>query len=108
MLGAHVIKIKPPTDHIEQAEAKKAVEKAQIPIATLEDRVRYCVKAAFGGKRILIFSGGPAKGTDDVLAEVSAIERGGGFGSIVGRNAFQRSRADGLDLLRKIIDVYRS
>lgn len=106
-LGAHLIKIKPPTDHIEQAEAKKAIEKAQIPIGTLEDRVRYCLKAAFNGKRILIFSGGPAKGTDDVLAEIRAIARGGAFGSIVGRNAFQRSRAEGMDLLRKIIDVYK-
>src|SRR5499427_1568972 len=54
-LGAHIVKIKPPTEHIEQAEAKKAIEKAKIPIATLPDRVRYCVQASFGGRRIVIF-----------------------------------------------------
>jgi class I fructose-bisphosphate aldolase len=107
-LGAHVIKIKPPTAHIEQPEAKKALEKAGIPIATLTDRVRYCVRAAFDGKRIVIFSGGAAKGTDDVIAEIKEINAGGGFGSILGRNAFQRSRADGLDLLRKVIGVYKA
>lgn len=107
-LGAHIIKIKPPTAHLEQPEAKKAFEKAKIPVDTLTDRVRYCVKAAFNGKRIVIFSGGAAKGTDDVLAEIRQIKAGGGFGSIVGRNAFQRARADGLDLLSRIIDIYKS
>jgi class I fructose-bisphosphate aldolase len=106
-LGAHIIKIKPPTAHLEQTEAKKAFEKAKIPVDTLADRVRYCVKAAFNGRRIVIFSGGAAKGTDDVLEEIRQINAGGGFGSIVGRNAFQRPRAEGLDLLGKIIDVYR-
>jgi fructose-bisphosphate aldolase, class I len=106
-LGAHVIKIKPPTAHLEQGEAKKAFEKAKIPIETLADGVRYCVKSAFNGKRIVIFSGGAAKGTDAVIEEIRQIKQGGGFGSIVGRNAFQRSRAEGLDLLRKIMDVYK-
>lgn len=106
-LGAHLIKIKPPSAHIEQAEAKKAIEKAGIPTEKLSDRVRYCTKAAFNGKRIVIFSGGAAKGTDDVLAEIREIAAGGGFGSIVGRNAFQRPRAEGIDLLKKIIDIYK-
>jgi class I fructose-bisphosphate aldolase len=106
-LGAHIIKLKPPSAHIEQAEAKKALEKATIPFASLSDRVRYCVKAAFNGKRIVIFSGGPAKGTEEVLEEVRQIHAGGGFGSIVGRNSFQRARVDGLDLFKKIIAVYK-
>jgi class I fructose-bisphosphate aldolase len=106
-LGAHVIKIKPPTAHIEQAEAKKAFEKAKVPLDTLADRVRYCVKSAFNGKRIVIFSGGPAKGADEVVEEIRQLNQGGSFGSIVGRNAFQRPRADGLDLLKKIIAVYK-
>jgi len=107
-LGAHIIKIKPPKAHIEQAEAKKAIEKAQIPLDTLADRVRYCVKAAFNGKRIVIFSGGEAKGTDEVLEEIRQIKEGGGFGSIVGRNAFQRPRAEGIELFRKIIAIYKA
>ncbi|MCC6215374.1 MAG: class I fructose-bisphosphate aldolase [Polyangiaceae bacterium] len=107
-LGAHVIKIKPPTAHLEQKDARKAFEKAGIPIGTLAERVRYCVKAAFDGRRIVIFSGGPAKKDDDVLDEVRQIHAGGGFGSIVGRNAFQRSRPEGVALLRRIMDVYRA
>jgi class I fructose-bisphosphate aldolase len=107
-LGAHFIKIKAPTAHVEQAEAKKALEKSKIPIGTLSERVRYCLQAAFGGKRVVIFSGGAAKGTDDVLEEVRQIAAGGGFGSIVGRNAFQRPRAEGIDLLKKIIAVYKN
>ena len=107
-LGAHIVKIKAPTAHIEQAEAKKAIEKANIPIATLADRVRYCVQAAFGGRRILIFSGGPAKTTPEVLDEIRQLQLGGAFGSIVGRNAFQRSHADGVALLKQIIGIYKA
>jgi fructose-bisphosphate aldolase, class I len=107
-LGAHIIKVKPPTAHVEQAEAKKVLEKIKIPLDTLADRIRYVVQATFNGRRIVIFSGGEAKGTDDLLKEVRQIHTGGGFGSIVGRNSFQRPRADGIDLLKKIIDVYKS
>src|SRR5262249_38396482 len=95
-LGGHIIKVKPPSAHIEQSEAKKHYEK--LPIATLSDRVRHVVQACFNGKRMVIFSGGAAKGTEEVLAELREIKKGGGFGTIMGRNAFQRSRADGLSL----------
>jgi fructose-bisphosphate aldolase, class I len=107
-LGAHVVKIKPPTAHIEQPEAKKEIEKAKIPIGTLAERVRYCVQAAFAGRRIVIFSGGAAKGNDEVLEEIKQLHQGGSFGSIVGRNAFQRSHAAGVGLLKQIIGIYKS
>ncbi len=106
-LGAHIVKIKPPTAHIEQAEAKKAIEKAKIPIETLADRVRYCVQAAFGGRRIVIFSGGAAKSNDEVLEEIRGLAAGGAFGSIVGRNAFQRPHDEGVALLKQIMGIYR-
>lgn len=106
-LGAHIVKIKPPTAHIEQAESKKAIEKAKIPIGTLSDRVRYCVQAAFAGRRIVIFSGGAAKGTEEVLQEIRDLHAGGAFGSIVGRNAFQRSHDEGVALLKQIIGIYK-
>jgi class I fructose-bisphosphate aldolase len=105
-LGAHVVKIKPPTEHIEQAESKKAIEQAGIPIKTLADRVRYCVQACFGGRRIVIFSGGPAKGTEAVLTEIKGLADGGAFGSIVGRNAFQRPHAESVQLLEQIIGIF--
>ncbi len=103
-LGAHVVKVKPPSKVIFQDAAKKSYE--NIPIDTLADRVKHVVQAAFNGKRIVIFSGGAAKGTDAVLEEIGEIAKGGGYGSIVGRNAFQRSEADAVKLLHDIMDLY--
>ncbi|HZZ83507.1 MAG TPA: class I fructose-bisphosphate aldolase [Anaeromyxobacteraceae bacterium] len=107
-MGAHIIKVKPPTEFLEQGEAKKVYEKQNIPIKTLSDRVRHVVQSAFNGKRIVIFSGGPAKGTEEVLAEIKAIKEGGAFGSIMGRNAFQRPRAEALKLLDQVMKIYES
>ena len=106
-LGAHIIKVKPPKDLVEGAEAKKVFEKCAIPTKTLPDRVRHVIQSAFGGKRIVIFSGGEAKGTEEVLAEIRGLAEGGAFGSIMGRNAFQRPRADALKLLGDVMDIYR-
>lgn len=106
-LGSHVIKVKPPTAHIEQAEAKKLFEKHQIPTATLADRVRHVVQGAFNGKRIVIFSGGESKGTDALLDEIRQIHQGGGFGSIMGRNAFQRPKAEAVKLLQDVMAVFK-
>src|SRR5580693_5073997 len=106
-LGAHVIKIKPPKDFIEQAEAKKVFEKYGIPTKTLSDRVKHCIQSAFNGKRIVIFSGGEAKGTDALLEDVRGMAAGGSFGSIMGRNAFQRPRAEAMKLLADVMEIFR-
>jgi fructose-bisphosphate aldolase, class I len=105
-LGAHIIKVKPPKDVLEQGEARKVYEKYDIPRTQLRDRIRHVVSAAFAGRRIVIFSGGEAKGKEEVLAEVREIAAGGGFGSIMGRNAFQRPKAEALDLLRAVMDIH--
>ena len=105
-MGAHIIKVKPPKDLVEQPEAKKVYEKYQIPTKTLTDRVRHVVQSTFNGKRILIFSGGEAKGTEEVLAEIREIAAGGAFGSIMGRNAFQRPKAEALKLLSDVMKIY--
>jgi class I fructose-bisphosphate aldolase len=106
-LGAHIIKIKPPTAHVEQAEAKKVIEKYNVPIKTLADRVRHCVKSAFNGKRIVIFSGGENRDTAGLLEDVKGLADGGAFGSIMGRNAFQRPRAEGLKLLHDVMEIFK-
>lgn len=106
-LGAHVIKIKPPKDHIEQPEAKKVFEKYNIPTATLADRVRHCVQSAFDGKRIVIFSGGEAKDTPALLEEIKGLAEGGAFGSIMGRNSFQRPKAEAIKLLHDVMDIFK-
>src|SRR5262245_34827017 len=105
-LGAHIIKVKLPSAHLEQAAAKKVYEKEGVVIGTLADRVRHVVEAAFDGRRVVIFSGGTADTDDAVFEQVRAIRDGGGFGSIIGRNSFQRKKPDALKFLRTVIDIY--
>ena len=105
-MGAHIIKVKLPSAHIEQEAARKVYEKERIPIDRLPDRVRHVVQCTFGGRRIVIFSGGVFEADDTLLGEVRAIHGGGGFGSIVGRNSFQRPKADAIRLLRSMMEIY--
>lgn len=105
-LGAHVIKVKLPTAHLEQAAAKKVYEAEQVPIKTLSERVRHVVQSSFDGRRIVIFSGGAKSDDKNVFEEARAIRDGGGFGSIIGRNSFQRPRADAIKFLHTIIGIY--
>ena len=107
MLGAHIIKVKLPSAHLEQAEAKKVYEKQGIDISTQAARVSHIVQSCFAGRRIVVFSGGAAKGADSVFDDARAIRDGGGNGSIIGRNSFQRPREDALAMLSKLIDIYK-
>jgi class I fructose-bisphosphate aldolase len=102
-----VIKVKPPTEHLEQDAARKVYESEKIAIGSLAERTRHVVQAAFGGRRIVIFSGGEAKGTEEVLAEIKGLADGGSFGSIMGRNAFQRPKAEAIKLLQSVQHIYR-
>lgn len=106
-LGAHIIKVKAPSAHLEIPEVKKAFEQNNIKIATLTDRVKHVVKSCFNGRRIVIFSGGETKDTASLMSEIKEMAAGGGFGSIMGRNAFQRPKDEAVKLLNDIMDVYR-
>jgi class I fructose-bisphosphate aldolase len=105
-LGADIIKVKLPSAHVEQPEAQKVYQKYEIPISTLAERVHHVVQSAFNGRRIVIFSGGAAASDDQVFNEARAIRDGGGFGSIIGRNSFQRKKPEALRFLRTIMDIY--
>lgn len=105
-LGAHVVKVKPPTAHLEQDAAKKVYDSQGIRVNSLSDRAKHVVQSCFGGKRIVIFSGGEAKGTEEVLVEVKELAHGGAFGSIMGRNAFQRPKAEAISLLHRVQDLF--
>lgn len=107
LLGAHIIKIKLGTDHLMLPEAKKVYEAEKIDIATQAARVKHCVQSSFNGRRIIVFSGGAAKGANAVFDDARAIRDGGGNGSIIGRNSFQRSREDALEMLGTLVDIYR-
>jgi len=107
LLGAHIIKVKLPSAHLENAEAKKVYLAENIKIDTQEDRVRHVVQSCFNGRRIVVFSGGGKKGADSVYDDARDIYNGGGNGSIIGRNSFQRPKEDGIKLLHNIMDIYK-
>lgn len=105
-LGAHIVKVKPPSAHLEQSAAAKVYQEQGIRINSLADRTRHVVQSCFNGKRIVIFSGGEAKGTEEVLKEVSELAQGGAFGSIMGRNAFQRPKKEAIALLQNVMETF--
>jgi class I fructose-bisphosphate aldolase len=84
--------------------AEKSYEK--VDGSTLAKRVEHTMQASFAGKRVVVFSGGEAKDLDGVYEEVRGIRDGGGNGSIIGRNTFQRPKETALEKLGKIIDIY--
>jgi fructose-bisphosphate aldolase, class I len=106
-LGANIIKVKLPTDHVEQAAAKKVYEAQNVPIKTLADRVRHVVQSSFEGRRIVIFSGGAKEDDERVFNEARAIRDGDGFGSIIGRNSFQRPKPAAIKFLQTIMKIYK-
>jgi len=105
-LGAHLIKVKLPSEHIEQDAARKVYESAKIPIATLADRVKHVIQSSFNGRRIVIFSGGAKVSDENVFDEARAIRDGGGFGSIIGRNSFQRPKDQAVKFLQTVMNIY--
>ena len=108
LMGAHIIKVKPPTEHLSLPAAKKVYEEQDIPRATMAERVRHVVQSCFAGRRIVVFSGGENNAdTDALLTTIQGIRDGGANGAIIGRNTFQRPRPEALELLGKIIDIYR-
>lgn len=105
-LGAHIIKVKPPTSHIEQPAALKVYKEMGIKVEKMSDRIRHVIESSFNGRRIVIFSGGETKSTESLLAEVKEIAVGGGFGSIMGRNCFQRPKKESIQLLHDVMDIF--
>lgn len=105
-LGADIIKVKTPSEKVELPEAQKVYQKYEIPISTLADRIRHVIQSSFDGRRIVIFSGGATASDDQVFNEVRGIRDGGGFGSIMGRNSFQRRKEDAIKFLNTIEGIY--
>jgi len=105
-LGAHIVKVKPPSAHIEQDAARKVYQSEGIKVATMAERTRHVVQSCFNGRRIVIFSGGEAKSNEELLAEVKGLADGGAFGSIMGRNAFQREKPESIKILHSVMDIF--
>ena len=107
LVGAHIIKVKPPTSYIEQDEAKKVYVSEKIPITLLNERIKHVIQSCFNGKRLVVFSGGSSKDKESLLEEIKELYLGGASGSIIGRNSFQRPYNEALILLNQIIDIYK-
>jgi class I fructose-bisphosphate aldolase len=105
LLGAHIIKVKLPSAHIEQNDAQKSYKGRDW--SAQSDRVAHVVRSCFNGRRIVVFSGGAAKGADSVYQDARDIRDGGGNGSIIGRNTFQRPRDEALAMLDKLVRIYK-
>lgn len=109
LLGAHIIKVKPPTFYIEKPESSEVYDKYSIPsYPSLSSFIEHIMQSAFNGRRLVVFSGGSAKDEDHLLREITALCEGGASGSIIGRNVFQRQRDDALKLLDKVIAIYKN
>jgi class I fructose-bisphosphate aldolase len=107
LVGAHIIKVKPPTAHIELEEAKKVYLSENINIDTLSNRIKHVVQSCFQGRRLVVFSGGNSKDKASFLNEIRGLYEGGATGSIIGRNSFQRPYNEALSLLSEVTDIYR-
>ena len=107
LVGAHIIKVKPPTSFIELSEAKKVYMSENISIDTLTDRIKHVEQSCFNGRRLVVFSGGNSRDNDSLLGEVKELYLGGASGSIIGRNSFQRPYDEALNLLNQITNIYR-
>lgn len=108
LLGAHIIKVKLPTEYLEDDASKAAYIDNKIDISTQTARVRHIVQCCFNGRRMVVFSGGATKDLEDVYEDARAIHAGGGNGSIIGRNSFQRPRSDALNMIDKLVKIYQS
>lgn len=106
LLGAHIIKVKLPTSHVEQKKPKQAYDDNTVELEPLSQRVNLIKQACFNGRRLVVFSGGSAKGADGVYEDARAIRDGGGNGTIIGRNSFQRPKDEAVDMLTRIMRIY--
>jgi fructose-bisphosphate aldolase, class I len=106
LLGATIIKVKPPKAGVDLKAAQSSYE--NVPMETMQERIAHVMQCCFNGKRLVVFSGGESTGTEGLLEIIKGIRDGGGSGSIVGRNSFQRPKEEALDLLDKIIKIYKN
>lgn len=105
-LGAHIVKVKLPTSHLEMSTATSLYE-THINGSTQALRVQHIVQTCFQGRRLVIFSGGETKGADAVLQDAQDIRQGGGNGAIIGRNCFQRPRDEALEMLDNLVHIFK-
>lgn len=107
-MGAHIIKVKPPTNDFSSKTLEDVYKSNKIATSTAAERFAHMVQSAFNGRRIIIFSGGAKASDKEIVDMAKAIKDGGGFGSIMGRNIFQRPKKSALKLAADVMQVYAS
>ena len=103
LMGANIIKVKVPEGIIDsQHEVYQ-----NIPYASKKERIQHIMQTAFHHKRLVLFSGEALKDEDDFIDDIHAVKEGGGTGSIIGRNLFQRPYQKALALAKDITDILK-
>lgn len=101
-MGADVVKLNLPKRHAEGTKPPQAY--ASLTESRLEMTRRVVSSAQ---NTLVVFSGGQRRSDADVLEDVEMAMRAGAAGTIVGRNAFQRSEAEADSFLRAVHDALR-
>lgn len=104
LAGAHIVKVNIPNDFIAREDSKESYKNVKSEKA--EQRVEHIMEASFNSRRAVIFSGGATKTDSKVLDDVLAVKTGGGTGSIIGRNIFQREKNEAIRLIELIARIY--
>ena len=117
-IGADIIKQKLPENNGGYRAVEKALGEAygmtdervysELSSDNPIDLCRYQVLNCFAGRIGLINSGGAAGRNDlhDALRTAVINKRAGGCGLIMGRKAFQRPLAEGVDLIQRVQNIY--
>lgn len=117
-LGADIIKQKLPTLN----GGYKALNTKKVSFGKFDEKMytklssdhpidlcRYQVLNCFSGRIGMISSGGASNGKTDIhdaVYEAVVNKRAGGHGLVMGRKAFERSFAEGIEILHAVQDVY--
>jgi class I fructose-bisphosphate aldolase len=104
LLGAHIVKVKPPSEYIHSVEVRKVL--SGIDYSMMRDRISHIVRSCFNGRRMVVFSGGVYADESELLSDIRELCLGGATGSIVGRNVFQRDRDSAMALINDIVKIY--
>ena len=73
---------------------------------TTEAQLIALIQEAYGDAGLGLHRG--HQPVEDVLNEVRGLARGGAFGSIMGRNAFQRPHDEAVKLLHDVMEIFRN
>jgi len=105
-IGGNIIKVKLPSNIFKTESMSQMLSNNSKSYKFLGNRIKHVMHSAFARKRLVLFSGGHTKNEELIYKEIMAIKIGGGNGSIIGRNAFQRPYQKALNLFSNVTNIY--